>query len=244
MKIKCQQCGGTLSIEPSDILKICPYCGSHLIVSNGETFSHKILKESISLREAKQKIYVLFVSKFGESININDIFLSYIPFAEISGDNKFLSCLAPSYCEMFFVPYNLSIPSGEYRFFEEADFEISDVVLPEKDLNSFVDEYGRDSVKGITYIPFYLVNCEYMGERFSFSIDAYIGDLYCPFLEAITPLDDKKDHLSKFAIHFFVPFLLVFPFYFIFKNNSLNVLGLIAFFYSIYLFYLEEKRDE
>ena len=243
MKIKCEQCGGVLSIEPSDILAICPYCGSHLLISQGKTFSHKILRESISNREAKRRIYNIFISKFGKSVNI-EISSSFIPFAEISGESSFLECLAPSFCEMFFVPYNLNIPAGEYRFLDEADFEINQVIFPEVNINSFKAEYGKEDVKGILYVPFFLINCEIGGKELSFCMDGYAGNLFCPFLESVVIVDERKEHLKMFFSHFFAPLFLVFPFYFIFKDNFFDFMGGVAFFYALYLFYLEEKRDE
>jgi len=245
MKVKCSQCGGDLEIKPFDRILLCPYCKSHLVFFNGRTFSQKLLQESINLREIKRRLYRVFVSKVGESVNISEISLNFIPFVEIGGDRNLLISLLPALCEIYFVPSILSTPAGEYRFLEKRDFETSNILAPDGDLSSYQKKYGKENVKGLVYIPFYLVDGEFgEGVKISFSIDGYSGTLFCPVLDAFLPRDEKKDLLKRYSIHFFLPIFLSFPFYFIFKNSFLDFLGVFFFFYVIYLFYREENLDE
>ena len=244
MKVKCGQCGAVLKIEVSDILLVCPYCGSHLLISKGKTFPHTILKESFSDREAKRRAYALFSVEAGKGVIIEKVSLTFIPYVEISGEGEFLECLAPSFCEIYYLPFNLSKPAGEYRYLSDEDFEVSHVVFPERDTESIFREYGRERVKGILYVPFFLYDCRIEGNVISFSMNGYSGNFYCPFLKSKAVISSESTHLKIFSLNFLVPTLLSFPFYFIFKDSFLNYLGFLLFFYVLYLFYREEKINE
>ncbi len=205
--MQCPQCGADIRFSPKRRLSRCPFCGSRLHMEPREIETRWMLRPALMRSECHRILSAWLWENYQGTASDLDIGESlWVPWlrkeqrknGEIVGHSYVLSG-KPKH------PYisELKIPPGEYvRFDNEVT---AGFVLPE------ITNEKLEPGDAVIYVPFYIANFSYGGERKNAVIEASTGSMTGYHLDKRVKISRKWGSLALAGIIFLLEGILIKP---------------------------------